>query len=233
MTAYVCAGPSLYSVPDDALSGLTRHPPLGRGDVLRLVQAGATSILLIDGFFGDRPSVGHKEIHFALSRGITVAGATSMGALRATECAGIGMIGLGDIYHEYRDGRRTDDADVAVAHGPEALAWRPLSLALVDVEATLDAGRNHLGHDLASRLMQTARAMYFAQRTWRDIVAKAQADPDLSDWLTRHTVHRKTADAMVAIQTFAAGLPKPTTSPFLPTETFASDVSRYAPGVWE
>lgn len=228
MTAFVCAGPSLFDVPDDALYGLTRHPPLGRGDVLRLVQAGATSILVIDGFFGDRPSLGHKEIHFALSRGIVVAGATSMGALRAVECGAVGMLGLGEIYQEYSDGRRISDADVAVAHGPEALDWRPLSLALVDIEATLDAARDHLGHDLSNRLLKGARSLFFAQRTWPEILVTAQVDTGLSDWLAHHTIRRKTADALHAIQTFATGLPEPSTRPFVPTETFATDVSRYA-----
>ena len=41
--------------------------------------------LIIDGSFQSQPAVRHKEILWALSRGIPVIGAASMGALRAAE----------------------------------------------------------------------------------------------------------------------------------------------------
>ena len=42
-------------------------------------------ILIIDGVFQSEPAVRHKEILWALSLGVPVVGAASMGALRAAE----------------------------------------------------------------------------------------------------------------------------------------------------
>ena len=47
----------------------------------------------------------HKEILFALSEGIDVYGAASMGALRAAELDAFGMRGIGDVYSAYAEGR--------------------------------------------------------------------------------------------------------------------------------
>ena len=44
-------------------------------------EAGYRRIGIIDGHFGNVPSVWHKEILFALSKGVEVSGAASMGAL--------------------------------------------------------------------------------------------------------------------------------------------------------
>ena len=53
------------------------------------------AIGLIDGYFERVPSVSHKEILWAMSQGIVVIGAASMGALRAAELAPFGMLGVG------------------------------------------------------------------------------------------------------------------------------------------
>lgn len=103
------------------------------------MRQGARTIGLIDGLYGDCAAVWHKEILFALSSGIAVFGAASMGALRAAECEAFGMIGIGDIFEAYRDSHRVSDADVAVSHAPGELGYRPLTIALVDAEATLAA----------------------------------------------------------------------------------------------
>src|SRR5262245_4299213 len=113
---------------------LDMRPPAACGDILRAVRDGARAIGLIDGLFGDSPSVWHKEILAALAEGIPVYGAASMGALRAAECHRFGMIGVGRIFSEYRDGLRVADSDVAVVHGPAEVRYRPLTEALVDVE---------------------------------------------------------------------------------------------------
>src|SRR6478609_4677562 len=101
--------------------------PAARGDILQAVQDGARAIGIVDGYFGEVPSVWHKEILYALQKNVVVAGGASMGALRAAECAAFGMIGLGSIFEDYADGRLIDDEAVALVHAPEALGWLPLS----------------------------------------------------------------------------------------------------------
>ncbi len=53
--------------------------PAAQGDIGRAVLQGASAIGLFDGRCEDTASVWHKEILFALSRGVTVLGAASMG----------------------------------------------------------------------------------------------------------------------------------------------------------
>jgi len=118
-------------------------PPAGAGDMLRLLAGPPCTTVLIDGVFAMRPAVWHKEILLLLARGFRVIGAASMGALRAAELAPFGMIGVGAIFTAYARGRLTGDDEVAVTHAPVVLGSRPLSLAQVDVRATLVADERH------------------------------------------------------------------------------------------
>ena len=75
------------------------------------------AIAIIDGYFDSVPAVSHKEILVALSMGVPVYGAASMGALRVAELHHFGMIGVGRIFERYREGSLEDDDEVAVVHG--------------------------------------------------------------------------------------------------------------------
>ncbi|WP_417308373.1 TfuA-like protein [Devosia sp.] len=159
------AGPSLYGQTLDP-AGLDLRPPARQGDLYRAVMDGATGIGLVDGVFGFIPSVWHKEILFALSQGVTVLGAASIGALRVAECHAFGMIPVGEIAADYVTGRRDDDADVCLAHGPAELGYVPLSEPLVDIEATLRAmaAAGHISPAEALNLAAAARRLYFTDR---------------------------------------------------------------------
>lgn len=70
--------------------------PVSQGDIILAAHAfRPKAMVLIDGLFEDRPAVRHKEILWALSQGIVMIGAASMGALRAAELHPFGMIGVG------------------------------------------------------------------------------------------------------------------------------------------
>ena len=87
-------------------------PPAAQADILSAMTIHRPDVIaLIDGVFGQSLSVWHKEILFALSRGVAVYGASSMGALRAAECHGFGMIPVGEVARQYIDGRLTGDDD--------------------------------------------------------------------------------------------------------------------------
>ncbi len=113
------------------------QPPAARGDVLRAVRRDVTTIVLIDGYFEHRLSVWHKEILWALTRGVRVYGAASMGALRAAECAAFGMIPVGKIARQFLDGTLERDDEVAVAHASAEHGYRTASEAAVNIRETL------------------------------------------------------------------------------------------------
>lgn len=200
------AGPSLPDAAALRQDGIAARPPAAHGDVLAAVRAGATAIGLVDGNFEHVAPVWHKEILHALEAGVTVFGAASMGALRAAECDGFGMIGIGRIYEDYAAGRRVDDADVALLHGPAELGYPALSLPMVNVDATLDrlAASRRLGDQDIARLREAARALFYKDRTWPAILDRTGSGGDnrrqLLQLFHAEAVNQKRQDALALLR---------------------------------
>jgi len=165
-------GPSLAGV-EYSRDGLEIRGPAANGDLTAAVLGGAEAIGLVDGVFGSVAAVWHKEILFALSEGVRVFGAASMGALRAAECARFGMEPVGVIAERYLDGSLDDDAAVALLHMPAELGWGPLTEPLVDVDATLAvlAGQGLISPEEARDMAAGSAAIFFMQRTVEAIAA--------------------------------------------------------------
>ncbi|MEM9060443.1 MAG: TfuA-like protein [Pseudomonadota bacterium] len=209
MSTVVFLGPSLPTEIARTHLDATYLPPARRGDIVRAIQThDPDTILIVDGYFEQVPSVWHKEILWALSHGRTVAGAASMGALRAAELDQFGMIGVGRIYRAYADGRFDpfpdpfeDDDEVAVLHGPAETGYASTD-AMVDIRATLARATDDGILQPAERddLAATAKALFYKHRTWTRVLADA---PDLAettrkrlqDWLSVNRVPQKRLDA--------------------------------------
>lgn len=200
MKAIAFAGPSVFGVDRHAFDGIEFRPPAACGDILTAVTDGATCIGLIDGYFGHQVAVLHKEILFALSRGVRMAGAASMGALRAAECAGFGMVGLGAVYADYASGARTSDGDVAISHAPEEMNFMPTSVALVDLEATLAAMQADLLSDHYMRLIAAGRRVHFSNRTWQGVVREAEVPAEVLQHILRCERSVKREDALKLLE---------------------------------
>ena len=159
------AGPTLFG--ESLPAGLSCYGPVSLGSVFRAFESGYRRIGIVDGFFGNTPSVWHKEILYAISKGAEVAGAASMGALRAAELWQFGMIGLGRIFRLFRSGSWTDDDEVAVVHATEELDFQPLSDAMANIRFTLRRLRQQglttrvVEQDLIGRM----KAKHFSERT--------------------------------------------------------------------
>lgn len=195
----VFAGPSLPDAPNFAAKDLEIRPPATQGDIMNALKSGAKAIGLIDGQFEFVAPVWHKEILYALSEGVPVLGASSMGALRAVECEAFGMIGIGQIFGDYKTGRRWDDGDVALLHAPRELAYAPLSVPLVNVDATLRRAQvlGLLPQDDCERISIAARRLFFKDRTWRQIAENAGiASEVLRAILAEAWVDQKRLDAL-------------------------------------
>ena len=209
----VFVGPSLYGCEFDA-TGLCLRGPARQGDILAAINDGAKSIGLIDGVFGVSASVWHKEILFALSSGVEVLGASSMGALRAAECQEFGMVPVGAIAKAYASGAIDDDAAVAVTMGPEEFGYPPFVEPLVDVWATVDnlLGRHLVSEDEASRLLRVASEIYFADRTISMLAGQAFQSPRREAVETAYEtfhVSAKSLDALKLIATMQDGAVRP------------------------
>ena len=217
----VFLGPTLTPAEAALHTSAVVLPPARAGDVYDAVtRLEARAIGLIDGLFGGAPSVWHKEILFALSRGVRVLGAASMGALRAAELASFGMEGIGPIYRAFASGELTRDDEVAVAHADEDAGYRPLSEALVNLRQGLQMAAESGVITAASRerLLGWARATFYADRSWPALFrAGAQAGvaedelAGLRALVARVRPNRKRDDAIALLQALSspAGPPRP------------------------
>jgi hypothetical protein len=202
----IFAGPSLHR----DLAFLRRRQedivwagPARCGDIARAARSGVTAIALVDGLFDQSAAPWHKEVLYALSLGMPVAGGASMGALRAAECSAFGMTGIGVIYRRYATGEITDDAEVAQLHAPEELNYLPLTEPMVNVEPTL-ALLDQEGVVSAATvrvLSEAARRIHYSERTYAEIIRRsADLDPDEAQaaniWFQTYAVDQKRLDAL-------------------------------------
>lgn len=214
----VFVGPTMPgSAAAERYPGVDVRPPAAHGDLAHAARDGAATIVLVDGVFDWVRAVWHKEILWALSNGVRVIGASSMGALRAAECAAFGMEPVGVVALDYLHGRRTRDGDVAQAHAAGDDGWRPLSEALVNVEATIGAAVDVgalASHD-AALLGASARRCFYAERVWPKVIAEAGLAADVAAataaWVRRHAVDQKRLDAELALA--VARETEPSTTP--------------------
>jgi TfuA protein len=183
------------------LPGAEFRPPAARGDIARAAADGAAVIVLIDGVFLQDCAVGHREVLGVLKSGVTVIGASSMGALRAAELDGLGMVGVGEVYRRYRAGEIESDDEVALVYDPES--GYALSEPLVNIRATLEGAVSDgvLAPADAAAVLGAAQALYFPDRTWPAILRRAAVADDVREALARYPpVDLKRADAIAALE---------------------------------
>jgi len=207
---YVFLGPSLSVEAARSLLDAIYLPPAAVGDVYRLVRDAAPArIAIIDGYFERMAAVWHKEILFALEQRTGVYGASSMGALRAAELAPFGMIGVGRIFAAFRRGALVDDDEVAVAHLPADAGYAAVSTAMVDLRAGLARARRTGAITAAheARLIALAKARFYRDRTWPQLLADARAAAfprrPLAALAPHGPVAQKAADARALLRLLA------------------------------
>lgn len=217
----VFLGPTLPLGTARRLCDAVFLPPARRGDIMAAIERlHPRTIALIDGYFEQVPAVWHKEILFALAQGIEVAGAASMGALRAAELRAFGMRGIGRIFDAYVAGRFApfedpfeDDDEVAVVHAPIELGYAA-SDAMVDIRATLAAAADAgvIGADDAQAIAGIAKALFYKDRRYAAVLEAAAAGgieattlSALEAWLGRGRVAQKQLDAEALLRQLAQG----------------------------
>jgi hypothetical protein len=182
------------------------QPPAAQGDVYRACRDQPAVICLIDGYFEHQPAVTHKELLWALHRGVVVYGASSMGALRAAELSSFGMRGWGKVYELFAAGDLEDDDEVTVVHAESERGFLPASEALVNIRLTLEAAVDDgiLARKSAFALVARAKALFYPERQYpRILSAAAEAGLSRSEivrferWLGEpgKRVDQKAADA--------------------------------------
>ena len=217
MTVYVFAGPTLTA--DDLGPEEILLPPAEQGDVYRAAVRLPAAIALVDGRFHDVPSVWHKEVLWALHRGVPVYGAASMGALRAAELCAFGMRGVGWVFEQYHTGVLEDDDEVAVAHADASDGFRATSEAMVNIRRTLDLAvrQQVISHRTSQCLLHMIKRVHYPLRSYPGLLLlgrQAGLPTDeidaLGDWLPGHRVDQKRLDALALLAAVRADGREPT-----------------------
>jgi hypothetical protein len=237
MNVYVFVGPSLPVEQARRYLDATYLPPVQQGDVLRLLGERPDVIGIVDGYFNTVPAVWHKELLEALSSGVHVFGAASMGALRAAELYPYGMVGVGEIFEWYRSGELEDDDEVALAHESAEAGYRPTSIAMVDVRDACRAAvvAGVISAALAERLTTIAKQLYYADRTYPCILGAAHWDGEgvaldaMERFVATYGPTLKQRDAIALLEriaAFVAERPTPLQVPYRVEQTVFLDALR-------
>ena len=206
MSVFVFAGPTLSAT--DGLQELDAKylPPAAQGDVYSVARNAPVAIGIIDGYFDRVPSIWHKEILWALSQGVHVFGASSMGALRAAELHTFGMVGIGKVFEAFASGELEDDDEVTVVHGSAETGYLAISEAMVNIRATVEMALRSeiIGECLARRLIAAAKRMHYPDRSFRRLLSESESwetetrgeVPAFRDWLPTGRIDQKREDAL-------------------------------------
>lgn len=184
--AIVFLGPTLPAArARTLLPGAAILPPARQGDLYRAVRdLRPTAVGLVDGLFLNGAAVWHREILWALSEGVRVLGAASMGALRCAETHIFGMEAVGKIAAAFIAGRYPsyeepfeDDDEVAVVHAPAGLGWLPASDAMVDLRETLAVAEaaGVIGRATRDVLCASQKRLHFRDRSLDGLLKAAPA----------------------------------------------------------
>lgn len=183
------------------------RPPVRRGDMDAL-DPGVGMVVIVDGVFLSEQAVSPREILVALRRGLRVAGASSMGALRAAELDSFGMKGIGEVYRMYAAGEIDADSDVALAFNPETgrATTEPVVNVIYMLRLAVAAG--DLTAAEAAEVLRIARGIYFPDLTYPYLIGRIRlslpwATTDrLAAFIAEHAVEGdvKRLDAIAAIR---------------------------------
>lgn len=200
----VFTGPSLLPNEANKILEADYRPPVSRGDVTKALKDKPDIIIIIDGLFHQKPAVSHKEILEAINNNVIVVGGASMGALRAAELDDLGMIGVGQVYKDYRMGNIESDDDVAVVINPETL--EQLSEALVSMNYNFKAA---MGEDVIDEaeykiLVKTAKSIYYPKRTYDKVFKESKLEIEdvkrIRKFLNENMVDIKREDAVSVLK---------------------------------
>ncbi len=149
---------------------VTYAPPIKRGDIPKAISEDYKIIGIIDGIFFRESAVSPREIMEVLKNDVKIYGASSMGALRASELDKYGMVGIGNIYNWYRNGTLNSDDDVALSFDSEEFI--PISEPLVNIRETLKKAFDEkiIDEEEYKILFESAKTLYFPERKWKNIV---------------------------------------------------------------
>jgi hypothetical protein len=143
-------------------------PPIVRGDLIQDIKNGLHVVVIIDGKFDQDLAVTQDEIMDALSCGLKVYGASSMGALRASELRHAGMVGYGVIFDQIVAMEGFRDDYLAQVFGEDDGKITKLSHTYIDFQANVQEleRRGQITLRQKKMLLKIYGRIFYAERGW-------------------------------------------------------------------
>ncbi len=220
-------GPSLNHEKARAIfADADYRPPAKKGDLLRLAASPDVGMVgLVDGvFLQDYPPTPIEVYQLARREGVLLAGAASLGALRAVELEKFGMVGIGRIFELYKKGKVNADDEVAVTFSDSD--FRVQSEAMIDIRYNLYLAKKQgvVSEATKRALARVAKSIYFPHRNYQDIIDETKRlHPELADvenfrsYISQNRKSLKEMDAMKLVQflkeKYEANLKSPVAQP--------------------
>ena len=184
---------------------VTYAPPIKRGDIPKAISENYQVIGIIDGIFFRESAVSPREIMEVLKSNIKVYGASSTGALRASELDRYGIVDIGKIYNWYRDGTLNSDDEVALSFDSEEFI--PISEPLVNIRETMKKAlsENIINQEEYKIIFESAKKLYFPERKWKNIIQISEKKMGknlsyFSDFVKTQKVDVKKEDAILLLK---------------------------------
>ena len=209
------AGPSLPATPDTTWNSLLNQiqlrPPAQESDILAVIDEHPHTLVLIDGYYFDGrdhtvAAVKPQELIAAVSAGIRIIGAASMGAIYAAELNQCGVVGIGQGFEWFRDGILQGTNELIILHLPEEFGYQHITVALVEVRYALQQLLNDqlISSTSSQFLIETIKELPFTERSLETIlkIVSKQIDEATSEllWLNLLFNSVKQADTKLAFQ---------------------------------
>jgi len=205
-------GPSLSHEKAKAIFPDAEYrPPAKKGDLLRLAASPNVGMVgLVDGvFLQDYPPSPIEVYQLARREGVFLAGAASLGALRAVELEKFGMVGIGRVFELYKKGKVDADDEVAVTFADSDFHIQ--SEAMIDIRYNLYLARKQgVISDITKRaIAKVAKGIYFPHRNYQDIIDETKRrHPEMGDienfrsYIAQNRKSLKEMDAIRLVQFF-------------------------------
>ena len=210
----VFAGPSVRALRPEARRRLDIRAPARRGDLEALrAETRPGYVLLIDGVFGASMAATPTECRHLLEDGWGLWGASSIGALRAAELWSIGMVGIGEVYLQFRLDPVPSDGDVAVAYHPDS--HEELTVSVVQLRALARAlAIGGFDAALVDTMFDVGSEIYWCERTWERLwdawrslgSDAARAMEEARAWAAVPACHPKVRDANLAVESLLTAI---------------------------
>lgn len=212
MLPVIFLGPSLSIQKAKEIFPLADYrPPARKGDFMKISteQNNIGFVGFIDGvFLQDYPPTPIEVYSLLRKNNLTVAGAASLGALRAVELEKFGMIGVGKIFQLYKSGRMESDDEVAVTFSDDD--YKLQSEALIDIRYTLYSAVKDrvINRETKNTLVKIAKRIYFPERNYEEIMERVKVDGTIKQneleklriYLARHRRSLKEEDSIRLIE---------------------------------